>query len=103
MKKPRVEFPVYVPPETQQNYDQATSIEDIEDQMDDWLQDAKAPKKKVRRDRRSLETAVLSLSLCLSEELLQHFGAHVYGAAPVPGLQCIPSLLSRSPGGQRTT
>lgn len=50
MKKPKVEFPVYVPPETQQNYDQTTSIEDIEDQMDNWLQDAKAPKKKVRRD-----------------------------------------------------
>lgn len=45
-----MEFPVYVPPETQQNYDQTTSIEDIEDQMDNWLQDAKAPKKKVRRD-----------------------------------------------------
>lgn len=55
------------------------------------------------------ETVVLSLSLCLSEdlfgdsELLQHFGAHVSRAAPVPGLQCMPSLLSRSPGGRRMT
>uniref|UniRef100_A0A087Y039 DnaJ homolog subfamily C member 1 n=2 Tax=Poecilia formosa TaxID=48698 RepID=A0A087Y039_POEFO len=46
VKKPKVEFPVFIPPETQQNYDQTTSIEDIEDQMDNWLQDAKAPKKK---------------------------------------------------------
>ncbi|KAK5604437.1 hypothetical protein CRENBAI_017211 [Crenichthys baileyi] len=49
VKKPKVEFPVYVPSENQshQSYDQATSIEDIEDQMDDWLQDFKAAKKKV--------------------------------------------------------
>ncbi|XP_015260206.1 PREDICTED: dnaJ homolog subfamily C member 1 [Cyprinodon variegatus] len=49
VKKPKVEFPVYVPSENQnhQNYDQTTSIEDIEDQMDDWLQDLKGPKKKV--------------------------------------------------------
>lgn len=51
MKKPKVEFPVYEPlAENQnqtQNYDQATSIEDIEEQMDDWLQDRRAAKKKV--------------------------------------------------------
>ncbi|MEQ2238304.1 hypothetical protein ILYODFUR_031867, partial [Ilyodon furcidens] len=52
VKKPKVEFPVYVPSENQshqshQSLDQTTSIEDIEDQMDDWLQDFKAAKKKV--------------------------------------------------------
>uniref|UniRef100_A0A3Q2PXA5 DnaJ (Hsp40) homolog, subfamily C, member 1 n=1 Tax=Fundulus heteroclitus TaxID=8078 RepID=A0A3Q2PXA5_FUNHE len=48
VKKPKVEFPVYVPSEqqNQQNYDQTTSIEDIEEQMDDWLQDFRPAKKK---------------------------------------------------------
>ncbi|XP_059200725.1 dnaJ homolog subfamily C member 1 isoform X2 [Centropristis striata] len=48
VKKPKVEFPVYeLPPENlNQSYDQATSIEDIEDQMDDWLQDRRTTKKK---------------------------------------------------------
>lgn len=56
VKKPKVEFPVYDPaldyglhgnrPENGlHGYDAATSIEDIEDQMDDWLQE-KRPKKK---------------------------------------------------------
>nr|XP_046264198.1 dnaJ homolog subfamily C member 1 [Scatophagus argus] len=50
VKKPKVEFPVYEPPSENlnyQSYDQTTSIEDIEDQMDDWLQDRRAEKKKV--------------------------------------------------------
>lgn len=51
MKKPKVEFPVYEPSAENQNhtqsYDPTTSIEDIEEQMDDWLQDRRAPKKKV--------------------------------------------------------
>ncbi|XP_073347432.1 dnaJ homolog subfamily C member 1 [Pagrus major] len=49
VKKPKVEFPVYEPSSgnlTCQSYDQTTSIEEIEDQMDDWLQDRRAPKKK---------------------------------------------------------
>uniref|UniRef100_A0A671Z515 DnaJ homolog subfamily C member 1 n=1 Tax=Sparus aurata TaxID=8175 RepID=A0A671Z515_SPAAU len=49
VKKPKVEFPVYEPSSenlTCQSYDQTTSIEEIEDQMDDWLQDPRAPKKK---------------------------------------------------------
>uniref|UniRef100_A0A8C7XJX5 DnaJ (Hsp40) homolog, subfamily C, member 1 n=1 Tax=Oryzias sinensis TaxID=183150 RepID=A0A8C7XJX5_9TELE len=49
VRKPKVEFPVYEIPADSQNYqmyDQATSIEEIEDQMDDWLQDGKASKKK---------------------------------------------------------
>ncbi|XP_056266454.1 dnaJ homolog subfamily C member 1 [Pseudoliparis swirei] len=49
VKKPKVEFPVYELSSEHlavQGYDQATSIEDIEDQMDDWLQDRGAAKKK---------------------------------------------------------
>lgn len=49
VKKPKVEFPVYEPSLEDlnyQSYDQTTSIEDIEDQMDDWLQDRRAAKKK---------------------------------------------------------
>lgn len=49
MKKPKVEFPVYEPIEAAYvpAYDQGASIEDIEDQMDDWLEDRKSQKKKV--------------------------------------------------------
>ncbi|KAF6720401.1 DnaJ-like protein subfamily C member 1 [Oryzias melastigma] len=49
VRKPKLEFPVYEIPADSLNYqmyDQTTSIEDIEDQMDDWLQDGKASKKK---------------------------------------------------------
>lgn len=49
VKKPKVEFPVYEPSPVNlnfQSYDQATSIEEIEVQMDDWLQDRRATKKK---------------------------------------------------------
>lgn len=60
VKKPKVEFPVYDPTLDDgsslhdnhhpgnglHGYDAATSIEEIEDQMDDWLQQ-KRPKKKV--------------------------------------------------------
>ncbi|XP_028987731.1 dnaJ homolog subfamily C member 1 isoform X2 [Betta splendens] len=49
VKKPKVEFPVYQPSSENlncQSYDQTTSIEEIEDQMDNWLQDCKAAKKK---------------------------------------------------------
>lgn len=51
MKKPKVEFPVYEPSANAAfvpTYDQGTSIEDIEEQMDDWLEDKKQQKKKVR-------------------------------------------------------
>ncbi|KAM4728036.1 dnaJ homolog subfamily C member 1 [Anableps anableps] len=49
VKKAKVEFPVYVPEATRspQSYEQTTSIEDVEDQMDDWLQDLRAPRKQV--------------------------------------------------------
>ncbi|KAI3374712.1 hypothetical protein L3Q82_021024 [Scortum barcoo] len=49
VKKQKVEFPVYEPPSENlnyQSYDQTTSIEEIEDQMDDWLLDRRAGKKK---------------------------------------------------------
>uniref|UniRef100_A0A7N6FFY9 DnaJ homolog subfamily C member 1 n=2 Tax=Anabas testudineus TaxID=64144 RepID=A0A7N6FFY9_ANATE len=49
IKKPKVEFPVYEPSSENlnyQSYDQTASIEEIEDQMDDWLQDRRAAKKK---------------------------------------------------------
>ncbi|XP_064202727.1 dnaJ homolog subfamily C member 1 [Anguilla rostrata] len=49
VKKPKVELPVYKPPVDGAfvaSYDQATSIEEIEDQMDDWLEDKKLQKKK---------------------------------------------------------
>lgn len=50
MKKPKVEFPVYEPYTDQAfvpAYDQGTSIEDIEDQMDDWLEEKQQQQKKV--------------------------------------------------------
>ncbi|XP_053119398.1 dnaJ homolog subfamily C member 1 isoform X2 [Hemicordylus capensis] len=42
VKKPRPEFPIYTVAETHAyipSYDHGTSIEDIEEQMDDWLED----------------------------------------------------------------
>lgn len=50
VKKPKVEFPVYEPTQesvSHPSYDQTTSIEEIEDEMDDWLRERKATKKKV--------------------------------------------------------
>ncbi|KAK2896184.1 dnaJ homolog subfamily C member 1 [Channa argus] len=49
VKKAKVEFPVYEPSSENlnyQHYDQTSSIEEIEDQMDDWLQDRRSTKKK---------------------------------------------------------
>ncbi|XP_022622088.1 dnaJ homolog subfamily C member 1 isoform X2 [Seriola dumerili] len=49
LKKPKVEFPVYEPSSENlnyQSYDQTSSIEEIEDQMDTWLQDHRAGRKK---------------------------------------------------------
>uniref|UniRef100_UPI003AAD9FC9 dnaJ homolog subfamily C member 1 n=1 Tax=Centroberyx gerrardi TaxID=166262 RepID=UPI003AAD9FC9 len=48
VKKPKVEFPVYEPSSESlyQSYEQETSIEEIEDQMDDWLEERRAGKKK---------------------------------------------------------
>ncbi|XP_051984027.1 dnaJ homolog subfamily C member 1-like [Xyrauchen texanus] len=49
VKKPKVEFPTYEPntdPAFVPAYDQGTSIEDIEDQMEAWLEDKKHQKKK---------------------------------------------------------
>ncbi|XP_076848839.1 dnaJ homolog subfamily C member 1 [Brachyhypopomus gauderio] len=48
VKKPKVEFPVYEGDTAAYTptYDQGTSIEDIEDQMNEWLEDRKQQKKK---------------------------------------------------------
>lgn len=53
VKKPKFEFPVYEPSLTVADsanslaYDQGMSIEEIENQLDDWLEDKKSQKKKV--------------------------------------------------------
>nr|BAK63174.1 DnaJ homolog subfamily C member 1 [Pan troglodytes] len=48
VKKPKPEFPVYTPLETTyiQSYDHGTSIEEIEEQMDDWLENRNRTQKK---------------------------------------------------------
>ncbi|XP_030055292.1 dnaJ homolog subfamily C member 1 [Microcaecilia unicolor] len=50
VKKPKLEFPVYIVSEANvyvPSYDQGVSIEEIEEQMDDWLENrSKLPKKK---------------------------------------------------------
>uniref|UniRef100_A0A6P8QMG8 DnaJ homolog subfamily C member 1-like n=1 Tax=Geotrypetes seraphini TaxID=260995 RepID=A0A6P8QMG8_GEOSA len=50
VKKPKLEFPVYIVSEANvfvPSYDQGVSIEEIEEQMDDWLENrSKPPKKK---------------------------------------------------------
>nr|XP_035938622.1 dnaJ homolog subfamily C member 1 isoform X2 [Halichoerus grypus] len=48
VKKPKPEFPVYMPLESAyiQSYDHGTSIEEIEEQMDDWLENRNKTQKK---------------------------------------------------------
>lgn len=48
VKKPKPEFPVYMPLENTyiQSYDHGTSIEEIEEQMDDWLEKRKRTQKR---------------------------------------------------------
>lgn len=48
VKKPKPEFPVYMPLESTyiQSYDHGTSIEEIEEQMDDWLENRNQTQKK---------------------------------------------------------
>ncbi|XP_040824149.1 dnaJ homolog subfamily C member 1 isoform X2 [Ochotona curzoniae] len=48
VKKPKPEFPVYTPLESTyiQSYDHGTSIEEIEEQMDDWLENRSRTQKK---------------------------------------------------------
>ncbi|KAL1784957.1 dnaJ-like subfamily C member 1 [Sigmodon hispidus] len=48
VKKPKPEFPVYMPSENTyiQPYDHGTSIEEIEEQMDDWLENRNRTQKK---------------------------------------------------------
>ncbi|XDV27212.1 hypothetical protein PO909_030783 [Leuciscus waleckii] len=67
VKKPKVEFPVYEPSANAafvQTYDQGTSIEDIEEQMDDWLEDKKQQKKKVHE---WTEEGLSQLSRCMAK------------------------------------
>lgn len=50
MKKAKVEFPVYessLESSSLQKYEQSTSIEEVEHQVDDWLQERRVSKKKV--------------------------------------------------------
>lgn len=48
VKKPKPEFPVYTPLESAyiQSYDHGTSIEEIEEQVDDWLENRNRTQKK---------------------------------------------------------
>ncbi|XP_049737836.1 dnaJ homolog subfamily C member 1 isoform X3 [Elephas maximus indicus] len=48
VKKPKPEFPVYMPLESTyiESYDHGTSIEEIEEQMDDWLESRNRTQKK---------------------------------------------------------
>uniref|UniRef100_A0A9J8CF08 DnaJ homolog subfamily C member 1 n=2 Tax=Cyprinus carpio TaxID=7962 RepID=A0A9J8CF08_CYPCA len=67
VKKPKVEFPVYEPSTNAAFvpiYDQGTSIEDIEDQMDDWLEDKKQQKKKAQE---WTEEDLSQLSRCMAK------------------------------------
>ncbi|XP_073682002.1 dnaJ homolog subfamily C member 1-like [Garra rufa] len=67
VKKPKVEFPVYEPSTNAAFvpvYDQGTSIEDIEDQMDDWLEDKKLQKKKAHE---WTEEDLSQLSRCMAK------------------------------------
>ncbi|KAM8839722.1 dnaJ homolog subfamily C member 1 [Synchiropus picturatus] len=45
VKKPKMEFPVYEPVAQNQNFGETKSIEDLEEEVDVWLQDHKAKKK----------------------------------------------------------
>uniref|UniRef100_A0A8C1S035 DnaJ homolog subfamily C member 1 n=1 Tax=Cyprinus carpio TaxID=7962 RepID=A0A8C1S035_CYPCA len=67
VKKPKVEFPVYQPSTNAAFvpvYDQGTSIEDIEDQMDDWLEDKKQQKMKTQE---WTEEDLSQLSRCMAK------------------------------------
>uniref|UniRef100_A0A2D4M2P3 Uncharacterized protein n=1 Tax=Micrurus spixii TaxID=129469 RepID=A0A2D4M2P3_9SAUR len=65
IKKPKTEFPVYTVVETNAyipSYDHGTSIEEIEDQMDDWLEDRnKSLKKKVTMKAKQIKDSVSSV------------------------------------------
>lgn len=67
VKKPKIEFPVYEPSTDSAfvpAYDQGTSIEDIEDQMDDWLEDKKQQQKKANE---WTEEDLSQLSRCMAK------------------------------------
>nr|XP_055152710.1 dnaJ homolog subfamily C member 1 isoform X3 [Symphalangus syndactylus] len=61
VKKPKPEFPVYTPLESTyiQSYDHGTSIEEIEEQMDDWLENRnRTQKKQVTTKAKQLKDSV---------------------------------------------
>ncbi|XP_023078886.1 dnaJ homolog subfamily C member 1 isoform X1 [Piliocolobus tephrosceles] len=62
VKKPKPEFPVYTPLESTyiQSYDHGTSIEEIEEQMDDWLENRNRTQKKQRQSLPMLPRLVLN-------------------------------------------
>uniref|UniRef100_A0A671MJD7 DnaJ homolog subfamily C member 1-like n=1 Tax=Sinocyclocheilus anshuiensis TaxID=1608454 RepID=A0A671MJD7_9TELE len=67
VKKPKVEFPVYEPNTNAAFvpvYDQGTSIDDIEDQMDYWLEDKKQQKTKTQE---WTEEDLSQLSRCMAK------------------------------------
>ncbi|XP_051990069.1 dnaJ homolog subfamily C member 1-like [Xyrauchen texanus] len=68
VKKPKVEFPAYEPntdPAFVHAYDLGTSIEDIEDQMGDWLEDKKQQQKKKANEW--TEEDLSQLSRCMAK------------------------------------
>ncbi|XP_046884268.1 dnaJ homolog subfamily C member 1 isoform X1 [Hypomesus transpacificus] len=67
VKKPKFEFPVYEPAIMDTgflpSYDQGTSIEEIEDQMDHWLDDSKSEKKKQTPEWTEEDISLLTRSM----------------------------------------
>lgn len=81
VKKPKVEFPVYEPSTNAAfvpSYDQGASIEDIEDQMDDWLEDKKQQKKKVSFCL-WWKNADLKFKYCINQWLVMVVGSRMDG------------------------
>ncbi|MFT7813850.1 dnaJ homolog subfamily C member 1 [Arapaima gigas] len=77
VKKPKPTFPAYEPSATDgafvPSYDQGASIEEIEEQMDDWLEDRKGQKKKVGHICPILSTFTPVLTDKIPLSHLQHF------------------------------
>ncbi|KAJ7322254.1 hypothetical protein JRQ81_018541 [Phrynocephalus forsythii] len=66
VKKPKAEFPVYTVAETNAyipSYDHSTSIEEIEEQVDDWLEDRNKPPKKKAPEWREEDLSQLTRSM----------------------------------------
>ncbi|XP_012499610.1 PREDICTED: dnaJ homolog subfamily C member 1-like [Propithecus coquereli] len=61
VKKPKPEFPVYTPLESTyiHSYDHGTSIEEIEEQMDDWLENRNRTQKKQLQNHSSTSVNIV--------------------------------------------